>query len=74
MGTCTCCTRGCGIYSATAPDYNDWSLTFNGPESLNAFGEFQIDRTRNDQVSVLYCERSTRSTSPVWVREFALGT
>jgi hypothetical protein len=49
-------------------------LSFNGPDFLNAFGEFQIDRTRQDRISVLYCERSTGSTSPVWVREFALGT
>jgi hypothetical protein len=64
---------GLRIYSATPPDYNDWSLTFNGPAYLNAFGEFQIDRTRQDHVSVLYCERSTGNTSPVWVREFVLG-
>jgi hypothetical protein len=65
---------GLRIYSATPPDYNDWSLTFNGPAYLNAFGEFQIDRTLRDRISVLYCEQSTRSTSPVWVRDFTLDT
>lgn len=65
---------GLRVYSAPPP-YTNWTPTFDGPgEGLKAFGEMQIDRTREAEgrVAFLYAEQSTGSSGPVCVREFVL--
>jgi hypothetical protein len=66
---------GVRICSATAPDYDDWQVTFRGQNYLYAFGEMGgIDRSRPDRVSVLYIEQAPAgaTSSAVCVRDFLL--
>jgi hypothetical protein len=66
---------GVRICSATAPDYDDWQITFRGQNYLYAFGEMGgIDRSRPDRVSVLYIEQAPTgaTSSAVCVRDFML--
>ena len=65
---------GFRVYSAPPPNYNNWTLRFWGPDYLNAFGEAQIDRSREAEgrVSFLYIEEGAGSTAAVCVRDFIL--
>jgi hypothetical protein len=65
---------GFRVYSASPPNYTDWTLSYDGRKYLNAFGEAQIDRTRESDglVSFLYSEISAGVSGPVCVRDFVV--